>query len=156
MKRRWDFFWFKVMIALGAVLFPALSWMVAHRIMPRELAVWLLDPMFTWSQSVAAGATFNPLDGWQYEYLPYPCKVEIFHRATLTGMLATVTSGSDTLMEEAPVSAGGTAGVTPGRLNIEPLTDDAAAGDRLKIRYRNTNAGANTIDGQIIITPLIG
>lgn len=110
-------------------------------------------PSFTWSQSVAAGATFNPLDGWQYEYLPWPALVEFFQRATAVGMVATLTSGSDTLQEESPVQAGGTAGVTPNRLNTEPVVDQAAAGDRLKARYRNTSGGAVTIDGMIVITP---
>ncbi|KKK76614.1 hypothetical protein LCGC14_2861880, partial [marine sediment metagenome] len=29
-------------------------------------------PSFIFTQSVAAGATFNPLVGWQYQYLPWP------------------------------------------------------------------------------------
>lgn len=111
-------------------------------------------PALTWSQSVAAGATFLPLDGWQYEYAPFPCLVEIFQRATAVGMVATITSGSDTLQEESPIQAGGTAGVTPNRLNTEAVSDYAAGGDRLKIRDRNTSGGAVTVDGMIILTAI--
>jgi hypothetical protein len=111
-------------------------------------------PSFPFTQSVAAGATYLPLDGWQYEYLPFPAMVEILLNATAVGIVATVTSGADTLMEEAPVQAGGTAGVIPSPLNAAALQDAAAAGDRLKIRVRNTTGGAVTVNGVINITPL--
>ena len=58
-------------------------------------------PSFTWSQSIAAGATFNPLDGWNYEFVPRPGVVKILHRATAVGLVATVTSGWDELLQEA-------------------------------------------------------
>lgn len=111
-------------------------------------------PSFPFTSSVAAGATYLPLDGWQYEYLPFPAMVEILLNATATGVVGTVTSGADTLMEESPVQAGGTAGVIPSPLNTPALQDAAAAGDRLKIRVRNTTAGAITVNGIINITPL--
>jgi hypothetical protein len=111
-------------------------------------------PSFTWSQSIAAGGTFLPLDNWQYQYAPYPCLIEIFHNTTATGIVVTITSGSDTLQEESPISGGGTAAVLPARLNTEPVTDKAAAGDLIKIRYRNTSAGALTVNGLINLTPL--
>lgn len=111
-------------------------------------------PSFTFTQSVLAGATYLPLDGWQYEYLPFPAMCEILLNATAVGMVGTVTSGADTLMEESPVQAGGTAGVIPSPLNTPALQDVAAAGDRLKVRVRNTTAGAVTVNGIINITPL--
>lgn len=111
-------------------------------------------PSFPFTLSVAAGATYLPLDGWQYEYLPYPASVEIGLNATAIGVVATVTSGADTLMEEAPVQAGGVAGVIPSPLNTPFMQDDAAAGDRLKIRVRNTTGGAINVNGVINVTPL--
>jgi len=111
-------------------------------------------PSFPFTAAVLTGATYLPLDGWQYEYLPFPARVEIGMNATAVGMVATVTSGSDTLMEEAPIQAGGTAGVIPSPLNTPYLSDDAAAGDRLKIRARNTTGGTITVNGVCNITPL--
>lgn len=107
-------------------------------------------PSFTWSSAVTAGSTFLPLDGWQYEYVPRGGAIEIYQRATATGMVATITSGSDTLQEESPIQAGGTAGVTPSSLNTEAVRDFVAAGDRLKIRDRNTSGGTITVDGMIV------
>jgi hypothetical protein len=110
-------------------------------------------PSFTWTQSVAAGATYNPLDGWNYEFVPRPGIVKILHRATATGLVATITSGSDQLLQEAPVPAGGTAGQTPSEFAVAPITDGVAAGDRQAVRYRNPTGGAITIDGIIDYTP---
>jgi len=109
-------------------------------------------PSFTWSQSIAAGATFNPIDGWNYEFAPRPGIVKYIHRATLVGLVATITSGSDQLLQEAPVPAGGTAGVTPSEFNVAPIVDAVAAGDRQAVRYRNPTAGAIVVDGIIDYT----
>lgn len=110
-------------------------------------------PSLTWSQSIAAGATFNPLDGWNYEFVPRPGVIKVLHRATATGLVATITSGSDQLLQEAPVPAGGTAGQTPSEFNVAPIVDGVQAGDRQAIRYRNPTGGAITIDGIIDYTP---
>lgn len=109
-------------------------------------------PKLAWSQSIAAGATFRPLDGWQYEYVPYGGVVRILHRAAAVGVVATVTTGSDTLQEESPIPAGGTAGNIPSELDVPALRDEVAAGDRVKISYRNTTLGAIVVDGEIEYT----
>jgi len=111
---------------------------------------------FTWNLTMATGTAANPLDQagaeWKYKYLPYPCVVEILHRATVTGVVCQITSGSDEIQQESPVSAGGTDGVLTGRLNVEPVTFKANAGDLVTIRYRNTNAGNAIVQGSIEIT----
>jgi hypothetical protein len=111
---------------------------------------------FSWSRSVAAGATDTPLEvtgnTWKYQRVPYDCMVEILHRATAVGMVATINSGSDEVQQESPVSAGGTAGVLTGRLNVEPVTFSAKAGDTITLRYRNTTGGAVGADGTIELT----
>jgi hypothetical protein len=110
-------------------------------------------PNLTWTQSIAAGATFEPLSGWQYEYSPWGGHIEIVHDATAAGVVATISSGSDTLQERSPVSAGGAAGTLPSALDQLPVSDDIAAGDRLKIFYENTTAGAITANGTIVLQP---
>ncbi len=111
-------------------------------------------PSFTFSQSIAAGAIFNPLEGWQYQYLPWPAEITVLARATVVALVAVYTSGSETIVEESPVQAGGTAGVIPSPLNTPVQGWHAAAGDLLKLRYRNTSGGAITVDGIIEAIPL--
>jgi len=109
------------------------------------------------NQNIAANAAVEPLTGWQYEYLPWPAIVLIgmIQDGAAASLVATVTSGSDTLMEESPINAGGTDGVFPTEEEMD-LTDEAAAGDRLKIRARET-AGAATTDlmTRVKLTPAI-
>jgi len=111
---------------------------------------------FAWSNSLAAGASQNPLDAagqeWKYKYVPYDCVVEILHRATAVGVVCQITAGSDEIQQSSPLSAGGTTGVLTGRLNVEPVTFKAKAGDLLMISYRNTTAGAINVDGTIELT----
>lgn len=111
-------------------------------------------PSFIFSQSVAAGASFNPLEGWQYQYLPWPAEVSVLARATAVAMVAVYTSGSETIVEESPVQAGGTTGVTPSSLNTPVQGWHAAAGDLLKLKYRNTSGSAIVVDGIIEVVPL--
>ena len=106
--------------------------------------------------NIAANATVEPLTGWQYEYLPFPALIEIgmIHDGAANSLVATVTSGTDTLMEESPVNAGGTDGVFPTDEQLD-LTDEAAPGDRLKIRARETGGVATTdLMTRVRITPL--
>lgn len=111
-------------------------------------------PYFTWSQAITAGSTFDPLDsaGWMYRYVPYPAIIEVIDRATAVGIVVSRTFGSDTIQQESPLSAGGTAGVIPSRLNIEPVTEKANATDLLRVVYRNTTGGTVTVDGLIELT----
>lgn len=106
------------------------------------------------TQNVAAGGTYEPLTGWQYERLPWPALVEVAFISDEIGFQATVYSGSDTLAEESPVSAGGTDGVLPDQ--DKPMLEDiAAAGDKLKIRFRETQAsGTGDLMGWVRITRL--
>ena len=108
-----------------------------------------------YQQNLGSGATYRPLDGWQYEYLPFPALVEIAIIASAASSAnVTVTSGSDTLAENQPIGGGGTDGVYPDA--DKPIMEDiAAAGDRLKILVTET-AAAGTVDimGWIRITRL--
>jgi len=112
-------------------------------------------PSFIFSTLVAANASATPLTGWQYQYLPWPAEVSVMARATAIDMVQTHTSGSETIVEESPVQAGGTAGTTPSPLNTPVQGWHGAAGDLLKLTFRNTTGAGITVDGIIEVTPLI-
>jgi len=108
-------------------------------------------PKLSWSQAILAGGTFLPIsaNGWQYEYVPAGGIISLLHRATAIDVVVTVTTGSETLQERSPVSAGGTAGVMPSALDVPALVDEVAQGDRIKVAYENVSAGTITVDGEI-------
>lgn len=110
-------------------------------------------PSLIFSEVMAANASANPIDGWQYEYLPWPAQVSVLARATTVNAVQTYTSGSETIVEESPTQGGGTAGVTPAPLNTPVIDWIAAAGDRLKLNFRETGGAAVTVDGIISIEP---
>ena len=113
-------------------------------------------PSFPFSQALTANQLgFNPLAGWQYEFLPWPARIMVLVRATDVNERLTVYSGSETIQERSPVQGGGTAGVTPSELNTTPIVWNGAARDRLKLVIDNTTAGTPTVDGIIILNPLI-
>jgi hypothetical protein len=112
-------------------------------------------PQLNFSQALTANQLgFNPVSGWQYEYLPWPAQVIIIARNSgATKVNMTVYSGSETIQERSPVQANGTAGTTPSELNTPPVSFMAAAGDRLKLLFDETAGSTPTVDGIIIANP---
>ena len=53
------------------------------------------------------------------------------------------------------VQTGGTIGVIPSPLNTPVIGWQAAAGDLLKLRFRETAGGTPTLDGIIEVVPLM-
>lgn len=104
--------------------------------------------------SIAAGAVNdNVLAGSQYEYLPFNALLEFGLNGDANGndLRVDVYSGSDVLLENAPMSDLARIPVYPDDFQ---LTDVAAGGERIKIRVRNTNAGAVSLYHAVRITPI--
>lgn len=106
-------------------------------------------------QSVAAGATFFPLTGNQYEFLPFHALVEFAIVADGTAnsnIVATVFSGSDVLMQQSPVNTKAAA-----QPLIYPddyqLNDTSLKGDRLNVIIQNLGTVAAVCNVAVRITP---
>lgn len=112
--------------------------------------------LFIYSQSVAAGAIFDPCDGWQNQYVDSNAVMKLNDRATAVGLVRSVQATNRTLFQEAPVTAGGVAGTTPTDFSAPPMIEKVRKGERLSIRYRNPTGGAITVDGVIDLTPMGG
>jgi len=103
-----------------------------------------------------AGVPVFPLQGNQFEYLPFNARVEFavteITPTTLIGDVeATVFSGTDILQQQALIS-----GVADGRVTYPDdflLDDVAAAGERLSVELRSAIGGA-TVETVVKITPL--
>lgn len=116
-------------------------------------------PSLPFSQALTANQLgFNPLSGWQYEYVPamWPrgAACELMVRSTDVNVRQTVYSGSQTIQERSQVQGGGTAGTTPSPLNTPVLAWRAMPGDRLKLAIDEVAGGTPTVDGIISIEPL--
>lgn len=102
--------------------------------------------------SIAANATLdNVLSGSIYEFPSFNAEVDFGLTASATGLVATVTSGSDVLQEEGPVLP---TNAFPVADQDFTLTDIVGAGERLVIRVRNTTAGALTLFSTTRLTPV--
>lgn len=109
-------------------------------------------PLIQNSVSVAANATNdNVITGSQYEFLPYNAVLSIGLNGSATGLECDVYTGQDTITERMGVNA-------LNRVPIQPddfvLTDVAEAGERLKIRVRNTTGGALVLFYAVQINPI--
>lgn len=102
---------------------------------------------------MTASGVANPLVGSQYEFLPFDANVEISVQADATGVLATVFSGSDVLMQEGPIQVGAI-NVLPKYPDDYFLQDIAAAGERLSVNLRDTSGAVRTVMTTIRLTPI--
>lgn len=112
-------------------------------------------PVIQGSTSVPlSGVNDNVLTGSQFEYLPFNAALEFGLNGDANGadMRVDVFSGQDILMENAPLNTRNAMPIVP---DDYILNDVAAAGERLKIRVRNTSgAAARTIFWSVRITPI--
>lgn len=101
------------------------------------------------------GAPVYPLQGDQYEYLPFPARVQFAIVGSTTAGVdthATVYSGSDVLQQNGPVTA--KAVTTPIFPDDFLLDDVAGQGERLNVVLTNSGTANDTVETVCIITPL--
>ena len=112
-------------------------------------------PLVQISQAnIAAGAVIdNLLTGSQFEFLPYDARLDFgLTSDTTTELRVDVYSGQDVLMENGQISGANRMPVFP---DDYPLTDVAAAGERIKVRVRNVGVlGTPDVFFAMRITPL--
>ncbi len=109
-------------------------------------------PVIQNSVSVAANATNdNVIAGSQFEFLPYNAFLEFGLVASAAGLVADVYSGADTVAESFALSTANRFPIYP---DDYPLNDVAAAGERVKVRVRNTTGGALTAFYSVKVTPV--
>jgi len=108
-------------------------------------------PSISVSNSVAANSVVdNVLQGNQYEFLPFNALLEFGIVAAAAGILCDVYSGGDTLTEAGVVSRANRSPLYPDDFT---LNDVAAAGERIKVRLRNTTGAAIVVETICRITP---
>lgn len=101
------------------------------------------------------GAPVYPLQGDQYEYLPFPARVQFGIVGLATAGIttdATVYSGSDVLQQNGPITQ--KAVTTPIFPDDFLLDDVAGQGERLNVVLVNSGTVNDTVEVAVIITPL--
>lgn len=105
--------------------------------------------------SIAAGATnTNVLSGSAFEFIKQPSRIAIGLLASATGLLASVSSGSDILLEDGSlVDVVRIANQGPSFPDDFILQDVALPMDRLKISVRNPTGAAVTLFYGVSVEP---
>lgn len=104
--------------------------------------------------NVAAGAIVNPLQGNQYEYLPFDAFVEFaVYADTGDTWLATIFSGTDVLLQAStlPILATAAPILYPDHYLFN---DTAMQGERLGVQCINQTGGVADFRTAVRITPL--
>jgi hypothetical protein len=109
-------------------------------------------PIIRKEVSVAANTTVdNLVTGSIYEFMPFNAALSIGMTGSATGLVGTVNTGSDTLLEESPLNIKATFPLIPDEMDLQ---DRTLAGERLVVRVRNTTAGALTVRLLVQISPV--
>lgn len=114
-------------------------------------------PLIRTSTSVPANGVAYPLQGNQFEYLPYNARVAfaIVGPDTTPGAIsATIYSGSDVVQQDGPITE---KPVTDQKISMQDdflVSDVAGGGERLNVVLRNATAGAITVLVAVQIYPL--
>lgn len=105
--------------------------------------------------SIAVGATNNNvLSGSAFEFIKQPSRIAIGLLASATGLLASVSSGSDILLEDGSlVDVVRIANQGPSFPDDFILQDVALPMDRLKISVRNPTGAAVTLFYGVSVEP---
>lgn len=115
-------------------------------------------PDFSWSRAMTAGQLDDrPLANWKYRQLPQSptgrWAVTVLQRGSAAGAFETISAGAQEIKQKSPISAGGTAGVTPIPQTTPVIQFFAATLDEVVISNDNPGAGTPTIDGYINVEP---
>lgn len=107
----------------------------------------------TVTQTIQAGATFDPCDSWQYQYTEKDSILKVNHNATATGLRCQITATEVTILQDSAVPAGGAAGVIPSDFTVPPIIEKVKKNKRLSILYTNPTGGAITVNVAFDLTP---
>lgn len=99
----------------------------------------------------ANGSVKNIIADSIYEILPWNASVNVGNNAAATGILLTINSGSDTVLEESPSNVSADFPVIPDDMDVQ---DVAAQGEKLVITARNTTGAPILLRTLVQLTPL--
>lgn len=109
-------------------------------------------PTIQSSLSIPANSSVeNLITGSQFEFAPYPASIEIAAIGAAAGLVLDVSTGQDVVAEAYTVAGANRFPIMPDDFLIQ---DVVAAGERIKLRVRNTTAGAIVINYCVRMFPV--
>lgn len=114
-------------------------------------------PRLPFSQALTANQVgYNPLTSWDFERVPWAAACRLLIDCTDANARLTLRTGSQTIQQRSPVTSGGTAGVIPSELNVDPLVWMASPGDKITMEIDEVAGGTPTVNGVIQVEPMGG
>lgn len=108
-------------------------------------------PLVLVEESVPAGEVLDLFQNSIYRYLPFNASINIGINAAATGLVATVLTGSDTLLQESPLPIATAYPKVPDEMYLQ---DVARQGELVTAKVRNTTAGALTVRMAAQLSPI--
>jgi len=103
--------------------------------------------------SVAANATSaEQVQTSTYQFIPFSGTAFLACRGSATGLNVQLAAGGQTLMNDQPVPFTGTAGAIS-VADHEVASFPVEEGSRIELKFRNTTAGALTMDYILVLEP---
>jgi len=96
------------------------------------------------------------LANWQYRYAPFRGMVRIGVNTTASAGATDISifTGSQNVVEQSPISAGGTAGVMPAPLNVPYFEFIVDPGDLISTRINELAGATPTVNMFVAIDPV--
>jgi len=105
----------------------------------------------TTALSVAANATSSELvSSSTYQFVPFDGVAFLAARGSATGLNVQLAAAGQTLMNDQPISFTGTAGAIS-LVDHQLVSFPVEEGSRIELRFRNTTAGALTVDSILML-----
>jgi len=87
-----------------------------------------------------------------YQFVPFTGTAYLAARSSATGINVQLAAGGQTLINDQPTPFTGTAGAIS-LLDHEIVSFPVEAGSRVELKFRNTTAGALTVDYVLMLEP---
>lgn len=106
----------------------------------------------TTALSVAANTKSSDQITGTYQFAPFDGEMMVYSRCSATGLNVIVVVDGTTVINDQPISFTGTAGAIS-KIDHEIASIPVNAGSRIELFFRNTTAGALTVDSIVELNP---
>jgi len=107
----------------------------------------------TTALSVSANTKSSDIVTGTYQFAPFDGEMVVYSRCSATGLNVIVVVDGSTVINDQAISFTGTAGAIS-KIDHEVASIPVNAGARVEVFFRNTTAGALTVDSIVELNPM--